>query len=152
MQRMTIEATSKENDYSKQCFNLFQRMHIGITNKLLQNVLWKRTHSSRQPEAAVVTHHHTVGENGLGLNRPWHYYQIMQEVFYQQWFRWHGRLYIVWLTAWQIWHWLQWRRRWHLWWHMNRYNRYSLKIVMMMNLGVLDKFVDFSVSYTQVRL
>jgi len=48
-------------------------------------------HSSRQPKAVIVTYHHTVGENGLGLNRPWHYYQIIQEVHYQQWFRWHGR-------------------------------------------------------------
>ena len=41
---------------------------MGTTNKLLQTALWKRTHSSRQPEAAVVTYHHTVGENGLGLH------------------------------------------------------------------------------------
>jgi len=29
---------------------------------------------SRKLEAAVVTYHHTVGENGLGLNRPRHHY------------------------------------------------------------------------------
>jgi len=38
------------------------------TNKLLQTALWDRMHSSRQSEAAIVTYHHTVGENGLGLN------------------------------------------------------------------------------------
>jgi len=35
-QRMTIEATSKENDFSKQCVNYFQSWHMGTTNKLLQ--------------------------------------------------------------------------------------------------------------------
>jgi len=84
MQRINIEATSKENDYSKQCVNYFQSWHMGTTNKLLQTVLQKRTHSSRQPEAAIVIYHHTVGENGLGLNQPGHYYQIIQEVLYQQ--------------------------------------------------------------------
>jgi len=128
MQRMTIEATSKENDYSKQCVNYFQSRHMGTTNKLLQTALQKRMHSIRQPEVAVVTYHHTVG-----LNRPWHYYQIIQEVLYQQWFRWHGKWYIVGWTAWQIW---LGRRRWrHVWWHMNGYNRYSMEIVMMMNFG-----------------
>jgi len=57
---------------------------MGTTNKLLQRALWKLTHSSRQPEAAIVTYHHTVDENCLGLNRPRHYYQIVQEVLYQQ--------------------------------------------------------------------
>jgi len=52
------------------------------TNKLLQTALRKRTHSYRQPGAAIVTYCHTVGENGLGLNRPLHYYQIIQEVLY----------------------------------------------------------------------
>ena len=37
-------------------------------------------HSGRQPEAAIVTYCHTVGENTLGLNRPHHHYQIIQEV------------------------------------------------------------------------
>ena len=82
-QRMTIEATSKENDYSKHSVNYFQSWHMGTTNKLLQTALRKRTHSSKQPEAAVVTYHHTVGENCLGLNQPWHYYQIDQEVLYK---------------------------------------------------------------------
>jgi len=41
-------------------------------------------HSSRQPEVAIITYHHTVGENGLGLNQPSHHYQIIQEVLYQQ--------------------------------------------------------------------
>jgi len=41
---------------------------MGTTNKLLQTALQKWTHSSRQPEVAVVTYCHTVGENGLGLN------------------------------------------------------------------------------------
>jgi len=65
---MTIEATSKENDYSKQCVNYFQSWHMGTTNKLLQTAWWKQTHSSKQPE--------------VGLNRPQHYYQIIQEVLY----------------------------------------------------------------------
>jgi len=69
-QRITIKATSKENDYSKQCVNYFQSWHMGTTNKLLQTALGKGMHSSRQPEVAVVTYHHTVGENDLGLNRP----------------------------------------------------------------------------------
>jgi len=150
---MTIEATSKENDYSKQCVNFFQSWHMGTTNKLLQTALQNRTDSSRQPEAtvnAIVTYRYTVGENGLGLNRPQHYYQIIQVVLYQQWFRWHGRWYIVGWTAWQIW--LR-RRRWRdVWWHMNRYNRCSMKIVMIMNFGVFNKLADFSVSYMQVRL
>jgi len=34
---MTIEATSKENDYRKQCVNYFQSWHMGTTNKQLQN-------------------------------------------------------------------------------------------------------------------
>jgi len=116
-QRMTIEVTWKENYYSKQCVNYFQSWHMATTNKLLQTALWKQTHSSRQPEEAIVTYHHTVGENGLGLNQPWHYYQIVQEVLYQQLFRWHGKWYIVGWTAWQIWHWLGRRRWWHIWWH-----------------------------------
>ena len=65
---MTMKATSKENDYSKQCVNYFQSWHMGNTNKLLQKALQKRMHSSRQPEAAVVTYCHTVDENGFGLN------------------------------------------------------------------------------------
>ena len=35
--------------------NYFQRWHMGTTNKLLQTALWKWTHSSRQPEVAIVT-------------------------------------------------------------------------------------------------
>ena len=70
---------------------------MGTTNKLLQTALRKRTNSSRQPEAAIVTYRHTVGENGLGLNQPRHYYQKR-------------------------------------------------------SFGVLNKFADFSASYTQVRL
>jgi len=57
---------------------------MGTTNKLLQTALRKLTHSSRQLEVAVVAYHHTVGENGLGLNRPRRHYQIIQESFYQQ--------------------------------------------------------------------
>jgi len=45
---------------------------------------------------AVVTYRHTVGENGLGLNRPRHY-QIVEEMLHQ-----HGRGSIVELTAGQI--------------------------------------------------
>jgi len=57
---------------------------MGTTNKLLQTVLQKRMHSRRLPEAAIVTYRHTVGKNGLGLNRPRHHYQVVQEVLYQQ--------------------------------------------------------------------
>ena len=59
-------------------------------------------------------YHDTVGENGLGVNQPRHHYQIIQEVLYQQWFRWHGRLFIV---SWQIQHWLWQRKRRRVWWH-----------------------------------
>ena len=68
MQIMIIEATSKENDYSKQCVNYFQSWQMGTTNKLLQKEFWKQTQSSRQPEVVVITYPHTVSENGLGLN------------------------------------------------------------------------------------
>jgi len=81
---MTVEATSKENDYSKQCVNYFQSWHKGTNNKLLQKALRKRTHNSRQPEVAIVTYRYTVEENGLGLNRSRHHYQIVQEALYQQ--------------------------------------------------------------------
>jgi len=64
---MTIGVTSKENKYSKQYVNYFQSWHMGTTNKLLQTALRKQTHSSRQPEAAIVTYLHTMGENGLAL-------------------------------------------------------------------------------------
>ena len=101
---------------------------------------------------AIVTYHHTVGENGLGLNRPGHYYQIIQEVLLSAMIRWHRKLYIVGWTAWQIWHWLGRRRWWHVWWHIHRYNRCSMKIVMMIYFWALNKFADFSASYTQVRL
>ena len=57
---------------------------MGTINKLLQTALQKRKHSSRQPEAAIITYRHTVGENGLGLNRSHHHYQIIPEVLYQQ--------------------------------------------------------------------
>jgi len=72
-QRMTIEVTSKENDYRKHSVNYFQSWHMGTTNKLFQTALWKQTHSSRQPEAGFITYRHTVGENGLGLNQPRHH-------------------------------------------------------------------------------
>jgi len=42
------------------------------SNKLLQTALRKWMHSSSQLEAAIFTYHHTVGVNGLGLNRPCH--------------------------------------------------------------------------------
>ena len=53
-----------------------------INLKLLQTALQKLTHSSRQPEVAVVTYYHTLAENGLGLNRPPAI--IIKEVPYQQ--------------------------------------------------------------------
>ena len=70
-QRMTIEATSKENDYSKHCVNYFQSWHMGTTNKLFQTALQKPKHGGKQPEAGFITYHHTVAENVLGLNQPW---------------------------------------------------------------------------------
>jgi len=140
MQKITIESTSKENHYSKQCVNYFQSWHMGTPNKLLQTALWKWMYSGGQPEAAVVTYCHTVGENGLGLNRPRHPYQIVQEVLYQQWFRWQGRWCIVGWTVWQIWHWLRRRRRRHVWWHMNRC---SVKRVMMKVILVLNQYCWF---------
>ena len=69
-QRTTIETTSKESDYSKQCVKYCQSWHLGMTNKLIQKALRKRTHSSRQSEVAVLTYRHSVVENGLGLNLP----------------------------------------------------------------------------------
>ena len=87
------------HDYLFTMINYFLSWHIGTTNKLLQTALQKWTHSSRQPEAAVITYRHTVGEKGLVLNwPPPHHYQIIQEVLYQQLFRWHGRWCIVWWT------------------------------------------------------
>jgi len=65
--------------------NCSQSWHMGTTNKLLQKALWKWTHSSRQPEAAILINRQRVGENGLGFYRLCHYYQIIQEVLYQQW-------------------------------------------------------------------
>ena len=66
-QRMTIETTSKENDYCKHSVNYFQSWYVVTTNKLLQIALWKRTYSSRQPEVAIVICHHTVYINGTPL-------------------------------------------------------------------------------------
>ena len=43
-----------------------------------------------------------------GIKSTRNNYQIIQEVLYQQWFRWHGRGCIVCWTLWQIWHWLWW--------------------------------------------
>ena len=57
---------------------------MGTTNKPPQNALRKLKHSSRQSETAVITNRHTVGEYGPVLNRPRHYYKIVQEVFYHQ--------------------------------------------------------------------
>jgi len=77
----------------------------------------------------------------MGLNQPCHHYQIVQEVLCQQWFRWYGRWCIVGWTVWQIWHWR--RRQWHVWWHTNRYNRCSVKRVMMINFLVLNQYCWF---------
>ena len=46
---------------------------MGTTNKLLQRTLRKRTHISRQHEAAIIIYH------DAGLNRPNHHYQIVQD-------------------------------------------------------------------------
>ena len=42
----------------------------------------KWLNSSRQPEAAVVTCCHAVGEDSLGSYQRRHHYQIIQEVVY----------------------------------------------------------------------
>jgi len=60
IQRMTIEATSKENDYSKHCVNYFQGCHMGTTNKLFQTALRKQKHSTaavllKRPLLPIVT-------------------------------------------------------------------------------------------------
>jgi len=58
---MTTEATSKENDYSKQWINYFQSWRMGTTNKLLQTAcVHLRAVGSVHPEEkhkqwAVVT-------------------------------------------------------------------------------------------------
>jgi len=87
--------------------NYFQSWYIGTTNKLLQTPLW--------------------------LNRPHHHYQIIHYVFYQQWFRWHGRWCIDNSMTNPI---LTLRKKATTclmkWWHTNRYNRCSMKRVMMM--------------------
>jgi len=54
-----------------------------LINYLKQHYRNERTAAGKH-EAAVVTYRHTMGENSLGLNRPRHYYQIIQEVLYQQ--------------------------------------------------------------------
>jgi len=93
-------------------------------------------HSNNQLETAVITYHHTVGENGLGLYRPCHHYQIIQEMLYQQW-------YIVGWTAQPIWHWLRGRKQRHVWWRTNKYNICSVTRVMMMNFGVCNEYCWF---------
>jgi len=40
----------------------------GTWELLTSNKLRKQTHSGRQHEVAIIMYHHTVGENGLGLN------------------------------------------------------------------------------------
>jgi len=64
---MTIEATANENGY----LNTLLITSKAGTWELLINY-FKQDYKN------------TVGENGLGLNRPRHYYQIVQEVLYQQ--------------------------------------------------------------------
>ena len=88
MQTMTIEVISNENDYSKHSVNYFQSWHMGTTINYEQTALQKQKHSCRQPEAVIVTQHHTVGDDCLGFYRPRHHYQIIQEVLYHQSFRW----------------------------------------------------------------
>jgi len=67
MQRMTIEATPITAN------NVLITSKAG-TWELLQTAFQKQTHRNRQPDAAVVTYRHTVGENGPRI----------QEVLYQQ--------------------------------------------------------------------
>ena len=124
MQWMTIEATSKENYYSKRSDNYFQSKHMGTTNKLVQKALQKRMHSSRQPEAAIFTIIQWVKMGWEPIDPA-----IITKSFkncsisnaLDGW------------TAWQIRHR---RRRLDVWWHMNKYNRCLVKRVMMIiNIG-----------------
>jgi len=152
-QRMTTEATSKK-------IKTITANNVLITskadtwellNKLLQTAFQKWMHSSRQPEAAIVTYHHTVGKNGLGLNRPCHHYQIVQEVLYQQWFRWHGRWDVVWAEqydkldtdsgeegddtyddTWTDTTDVQWRERW--WWIL------GFESILLILVGPIQRF------------
>jgi len=133
-------STSKENDYHKHTVNYFQSWHMGTTNKLLQTALRKRTHSSRQPEVAhcYLSSHSGWEQPGIKSTPA----LLPNQLLYQLRFRWHRRWYIVGWTVWQIRRWLRWRRQWHVWWHMNRYNRCSVKrVIMMMNFFCFDSIL-----------
>ena len=132
---------------------IIKRLHYdqyGRLHKLLEaDVILTTTQQQTAWSGRYYLSSHS-GWKRPGIKSTLHYYQIIQEVLYQQWFRWHRRWYIVGWKAWQIW--LRRRRWWDVWWRMKRYNRCSMKTVMMMNLLVLNKFVDFSVSYMWVWL
>jgi len=81
---MTIEATSKEDDYSKQSLLITSKAG---TSELLINYFKQHYGNERTAadnEVAIVIYRQAVDENGLGLNRPHHYYQIIQEEINQQ--------------------------------------------------------------------
>ena len=108
-----------------------------------------------QQEATWSSHcylsSHTAGKNGLGLNRPHHHYQIIQEVLYQQWFRCHGRWCIV---GWQIW--LLRRMQQHVWWHDHDdtwidTTDVQWRVWWWWFIYFWINITDFSASYTQVR-
>ena len=140
-----IEATS--NNFSKQYINYSHSWHRGTINKLP----YSKQHYRNEHTPAGNLKWPSLPNVTQWVKTAWDYYQIIQEVLYQQWFRWHRKWCIVDWTVWQIQHWLWWRRRRYVWWHMNRYNRCSVKRVMMMNFLVLDQYGWFSASYIRVR-
>ena len=64
--------------------NVLITSKAGASELLIVINYFKQHYGNICTEAAVVTYCYTVGKNGLGLNQPRHYYQIIQEVIYQQ--------------------------------------------------------------------
>jgi len=55
-----------------------------LINYFKQHYENERTAADNLKQCCRYLYRHTVGENILGLNQPRHYYQIVQEVLYQQ--------------------------------------------------------------------
>jgi len=55
-----------------------------LINCFKQHYRHERTAAGNLNRPSLPSCHHTVGEDGLGLNQPRHHYQIAQEVLYQQ--------------------------------------------------------------------
>jgi len=139
---------TKENDYCKHCVNYFQSWHMGTTNILLQTILRKRTHSSRQPEVAIVTYCHSgwkrPGIKSTPPSLPNHSRLVLSAMVYMA-----RKMVYCGLNS---------RTNLTLpptktcmmtWWHTNRS---SIKRVMMMNFESWINIADFSASYMRVRL